>query len=205
MADSPGAEALCSSVVSPEKKRTWCMFAVFLFGGAGSNESVATRIVSEASAEFIWRRVAFYEEVPGRPPFLLDALLCPIATEGDKSQVGATILCRYKQGTLVKRITAIRMPCFIRFDVLNQQLGIEHCAIARGGSYCIRRLAAGSEVVLTTNYRAFLHPRWLWRPLERLAVHQLHTHILNGVRKAVDADKRGGALLGAASAREEQT
>ncbi|MBV8632349.1 MAG: hypothetical protein JOZ83_15580 [Silvibacterium sp.] len=206
MAESPEAEELYSDFVSPANTRTWCRLAALFCGGGAANESVATSIHTEASPEFIWCRIAFYEEVPGRPPLLLDSLMCPLGTQGDKSEVGSTILCKYKQGSLVKRITALKVPCLIRFDVLNQQLGIEYCAIAQSGSYRIRRLPVGSEIVLTTNYRAFLHPRWFWRRLERLAVHQLHTHILNGIRETVAGENRSPATLPAARiCREEET
>ena len=204
MANGPEAEALYSIPVSPAKTRTWCKFANFLFGGGTSNESVITRIHIEATPEFIWRDIAFYEEVPGRPPLLLDSLLCPLGTQGDKSEIGATILCKYKQGTLVKRITFLQRPYLIRFDVLEQQLGIEYCAIAQSGSYCIRRLDDASEVILTTNYRAFLYPRWFWRPLERLALHQLHSHILNGMRKLVLADNQRAAAIPGSSVYQEE-
>jgi hypothetical protein len=44
---------------------------------------------------------------------------------------------------------------------------------------------------LTTNYRAYLRPRFLWRPLEARLVHELHNHILGGIRRAILLINRG--------------
>jgi hypothetical protein len=150
------------------------------------SEAVATRVHCDASPETVWKRIIFYEEVPGRAPFLLRVLLPrPVRTEGDKSAVGGMVQCTYKAGDLVKRITAVEPPCLVKFEVIEQRLGIEGCVIALGGSYEIRQCGDGADVVLTTNYRAYLRPRGLWRPLERLLAGQLHTHILNGMRADV--------------------
>ena len=195
------------ALVTIRKSGILCKLASLLFGGRASYEFVATRVHIEASPESIWRDIAFYEEVPGKPPILLACFLLPLGTEGEKSRQGALIVCRYRQGSLVKRITALDKPYLIRFDVLDQHLGIEHCAIARSGSYSIRRAAAGSEVVLTTSYRGFLHPRWFWRPLERLGLHQLHSHILNGMRKMISAEHplAGEQLAAGCICRKEQS
>ena len=128
----------------------------------------------------------FYEEVPGRPAFLLRALLpYPVRTEGDKTRVGATVRCAYREGDLAKRITTVEPPHLLQFEVIEQRLGIEGCILTLGGSYQIYAVGDATDVVLITNYRAYLRPRYLWRPLEALLVSQLHVHILRGVRAAV--------------------
>ena len=128
----------------------------------------------------------FYEEVPGRPAFLLRALLpYPVRTEGDKTRVGATVRCAYRGGELAKRITTTEPPHLLQFDVIEQRLGIEGCILTRGGSYQIETQGDASDVVLITNYQAYLRPRYLWRPLEALLVDQLHVHILRGIGAAV--------------------
>jgi len=85
----------------------------------------------------------------------------------------------------VKRITAIEAPRCIAFEIVEQELGIESCIVAKSGSYAIRRTRHATEVLLTTNYQSHLHPRSLFRPFERLAIHQLHRYILNGMRHAI--------------------
>jgi hypothetical protein len=204
MANSSDVESPVS--LPATNARTWFRLLGLLFVGAATREFAATKVHIDAAPESIWHEVLFYEDVPGKPPLLLALMLSPIGTKGDKSEVGACIECRYKQGSLFKRITAVDMPYSIRFDVIEQCLGIETCAIARNGSYAIRRAAAGSEIVLTTNYTAFLHPRWLWRPVERLALHQLHSHILDGMRKMVAAEDRSARIVTVAyTCREEET
>ena len=107
----------------------------------------------------------------------------PMRTEGEKTQAGQIVHCVYDGGHLVKRIIAVEPPHRMAFDVLEQRLGIEGCVIAQEGAYEVNRVPGGSEVVLTTQYRTFLHPRWLWRPLERMVAKSLHLHILHAIQE----------------------
>jgi hypothetical protein len=162
-----------------------------LFAGQAVSEAIATRGHVDASPETVWNLLMFYEEVPGQPPFLLRALLPhPVRTEGGKTDVGAIVQCTYRRGELVKRITFVDPPHLVQFEVIEQRLGIEGCVLVLGGSYQIRRCGEGTDVVLITNYRAYLRPRHLWRPLETLLVGQLHNHILGGVRAAIQPTNR---------------
>jgi hypothetical protein len=166
-----------------ESPAGWYWLASRWFARNAVNETVATRVHVNAGPEAVWNHILFYEEVPGRAPFLLGSLLPqPVRTEGDKTHVGATVRCIYKGGDLVKRITAVEPPRLLQFDVIAQHLGIESCALTSGGSYHIHESGSATDVTLITNYLAFLHPRFLWRPLEALLVKQLHRHILHGVR-----------------------
>ena len=157
-----------------------------LFAGAAVDAEVATRMTFDAGPEAIWHGIMFYEEVPGRPPFPLSIFMpTPVLTRGTKSHAGAIVECMYTSGDLLKRITEVDLGRAIRFDVLDQHLGIESCAVALGGSYEIHLHGRGTTVVLTTKYRAFLHPRPIWRPLEKLISTQLHRHVLKGMRAAL--------------------
>jgi hypothetical protein len=154
-------------------------------------DSVETRAQFDVSPEKVWRQMMFYEEVPGRPSWLLRLLLpAPLRTSGEKSQVGSLIACVYAGGSLEKRITAVEPPGLISFEVLVQKLGIEDSITMTGGSYRIRaRAGEGAELVLTTLYRGHVHPRWLLRPLERFVARRLHRHILGGMVAAVESDE----------------
>lgn len=164
----------------------------WLFAGEAVRESVATQVHLNASPEMIWNHIMLYEEVPGQLPFLLRALLPhPVRTEGDKTRVGTMVRCAYRGGDLVKRITGVEPPHFLQFEVIEQCLGIESCTLTLGGSYQIHPCEDAADVLLTTNYRAYLRPRILWRPLEALLVGQLHNHILDGVRRAIPLTKQG--------------
>ncbi len=167
----------------------WHSLVRLLFGGRAVSESEATRVCIEASPEMVWRGILFYEEVPERAPLLLRALrLRPLGTKGDKSAVGASILCRYTHGTLMKQITTLKEPYLMRFAVMEQHLGMEDFVAVQSGSYRIRRLGANSEIALTTSYQAYLRPRWFWRRMERLGIRQLHSHILSGMREMILAE-----------------
>lgn len=157
-----------------------------LFAGHAVSETAATRVHFRAGPEAVWNRVVFYEEVPGSPPFLLRAFLPrPLGTEGDKTRVGERVRCVYRESELVKRITVVEPARLLQFEVVEQNLGIEGCVLTQGGSYQFFPCGDGTDVALVTDYRAFLHPRHLWRPLEALLVRSLHRHILGAVRAAL--------------------
>jgi hypothetical protein len=175
-----------SAVPARLPAKRWPRLLSWVFAGEPEPETVVTRIYFETSPETVWRGILFYEEVPGKAPFLLRTFLpCPLRTDGTKNEVGAIVFCFYSIGDLVKRITAVESPRLIEFEVLQQSLGIEGCVHALGGSYEIHRNGEGSEIALTTNYSAFLRPRGLWRPVEKLVTNQLHRHVLNGIRMAI--------------------
>lgn len=177
------------------------------FGGHAVDETVATRVHFGVSRESVWNHIMFYEDVPGRPPFPLGALLPhPVRTDGDKASVGAEVRCTYSGGRgLAKRIVNAEPAHLLRFEVTEQRLGIECCLVTLGGSYQIHACGEAADVVLTTNYRTCLHPRWMWRPVEALLVRQLHRHILRGIAAVVlesrapqaasrDRSRRSGCL-----------
>lgn len=151
-------------------------------------DDVVTRAAIAAPPEEVWRRIMFYEEVPHRPALLLRLLLpAPLRTAKSGMCAGATVHCAYGDGGhIVKRITAVDPPMLVRFDVLEQNLGIEPCVTTVEGAYRIRRSGDGSEVALNTTYRGHLRPRWLWRLPERWLAHALHRHILGGMGATFD-------------------
>ena len=180
------AEPMPTTLRQRKHGARWYRLVSWLFARKAVSEAVATRVHFNASPEAVWNHIMFYEEVPGRPPFLLRALLPhPVRTEGDKTRVGATVRCAYSEGDLVKRITRVEPPHFLQFEVIEQRLGIEGCILTLGGSYQIYTCGDATDVVLITNYQAYLHPRYLWRPLEALLVRQLHSTYPRGVRAAV--------------------
>lgn len=158
----------------------------FPFGKHLPDQIVTTLVGFPMSPEAVWRRLLTYEEVGIRPPLLLRTFLPqPVRSVGDKTRVGAGIHRIYSGGDLVKRITAVDPPRLLQFDVVKQRLGIEGCLVAVGGS--CELIAAGSscEIRLTAKYRSSLRPRFVWRPFERFFAHQLHRHILKGMRDAM--------------------
>lgn len=160
----------------------WYWPVSWLFARKGVVETVTTTARIYAPPEQIWNRILFYEEVPKPPPLLLRIFLShPLRTEGDKSRVGAFVRCVYTTGELVKRITAVKAPHFLQFEVMRQGLGIESCIVTLGGWYRIDPCGDVTQVGLATNYLAYLHPRSAWRPLEAHLVSQLHHHILCGI------------------------
>ena len=144
---------------------------------------VVTRAFLDVSPVEVWRRIAFYEDIPQRPSFFLRMLApVPVRTSKPGLQAGALVDCTYTEGgTLTKRITVVEPPSLLRFEVVDQCLGIESFVRTVEGSYEVTATPAGSEVALTTVYRGSLRPRWLWRAPERWLAGQLHRHILRGM------------------------
>ncbi|HTS83030.1 MAG TPA: SRPBCC family protein [Myxococcaceae bacterium] len=162
-----------------------------LFAPSGPVEAVTTRVQLPAPPGLVWQALKFYEEVPSRPrPLLRIALPAPVRSEGDKTRVGGTVRCVYEGGHVLKRTTAAEPPGLLRFEVVEQRLGLERCLSLSDGVYEIRATAGGSEVALTTRYRGHLRPRWLFRPFERRLAHQIHGHILAGMRTALAEAER---------------
>ena len=182
--------AVVATALNP-RERFWPRMLSRCFGSSkhsAADESLNTSLYFAASPDKVWQGLLFYEEVPGRPPFPLNIFMPnPVRTEGGKGTVGACIRCIYEDGDLVKRITAVQAPNFIRFEVADQRLGIEGCAVARGGSYELRANGAGTEIVASTHYTTYLRPRWIWRPAEKMVMGQLHGHVLRGMRSAIEA------------------
>ncbi len=182
MEEPPAGTRRASRPRTPFHAREWLWLVGGLFPPNVSIDTVTTSAKFGAPPEEVWQTMMFYEEVPHRPPLLLRMFLpSPMKTQGTAKGVGATVECSYSRGGLRKRITVLESPRLVRFDVIEQNLGIERCVTTVEGSYEIREEERGSEVALTTKYRGHLRPRWLWRPLERLLAHRLHRHILAGM------------------------
>lgn len=153
-----------------------------LFPPSLAIDVVTTTTVFDTPADELWQRMMFYEEVPCRPSLLLRMFLpSPLKTQRKSKEVGSVVECSYSRGSLVKRITVLERPRLVRFEVVQQHLGIERCMTTVEGSYEFRADGRSTEVALTTQYRGHLRPRWLWRPFERLLAHRLHRHIVAGM------------------------
>ncbi len=175
------------------KNEGWFWLVGWLFPRSAVAEAIATSVHFRTSPEMIWQQMLLYEDVPVCPPFLLRVLLPdPVRTEGDKTRVGETVQCTYKNGHLIKRIMVVERPRLVRFDVIEQHLGIEGCITTIGGSYEFLSCDGQTEVILTTNYRGHSRPRSFWRPLERILTHQLHHHILDGMRGSLARSESTG-------------
>lgn len=165
-----------------------------LFSGNPEFTTVETDVYLPNCVEDVWSSMLTYEEVPGNPPLLVRLLLPrPVKTHGDKTVVGNELPCHYEGGGMIKRITSVEAPNLLAFDVLDQQLGIESCLRAVGGSYAITREGSGSRIRLVTNYEAKLHPRALWHPLEDYLAHAFHRHILAGMAARLPRAERSRA------------
>lgn len=157
--------------------------------------TVQTELRVDATAEEAFRAVQFYEQVEHDPPWLLHlALPRPIRSQGSKESVGNVVRCYYDRGYLVKRISERVENERLAFDVLEQQLGFEHDVKLQHGSFEIvpddgahRRRC---RIVVTTTYERYPRPTWIWQPFEELVVHTLHEHVLEGMRRSINA-RRG--------------
>ena len=157
--------------------------------GTHAFDRVVTRVHLAASSETVWQALMFFEDVPRGTWSIFRFLLPrPLRSEGDKSRVGSLVRCVYEGGHLIKHITAVRPGHLLRFEVVEQHLGIERSFRAYEGSYELREAGGGTEVMLTTDYLGSLRPRFLWRPVERYLGHRFHHYVLRGMREALESE-----------------
>jgi hypothetical protein len=153
-------------------------------------DQVTTGFHFRARPEAVWSNLMFYEDVPRQPwPVLRMFLPRPVRSEGDKRLLGSVVRCVYDRGHIIKRITAVEPARLLRFEILEQSLGIERSMKACWGSYQLCDADGGTDLVLTTHYLGRRGPRFLWRPVERYLCHLLHLHILFGMRDGVAAER----------------
>ena len=120
-----------------------------LFPPSTAIDVVTTTAAFDAPPEDVWRRMMFYEEVPHRPSLLLRTFLpSPSRTQASGKEVGTVVACTYSRGGLTKRITVLDRPRLVRFEVLEQNLGIERCMTTVEGAYEFRADGRGTEVAL---------------------------------------------------------
>jgi hypothetical protein len=159
-----------------------------------SADDVVTRACLAWRPDSVWRCLIFFEDVPyGRWSLFRFVLPRALRSEGDKSKVGNIVRCVYEGGHLIKRITAVEPERYLRFEVIEQHLGIERVFRAHRGAYELRQALLGTELALTTQYSGSLWPRFLWRHVERFFGHRFHQHILLGIREALENETQHNA------------
>jgi len=151
----------------------------------GPTASVVTGMTFPVSAERVWDRLLYYEQIADPLPLPLRLLLpSPIRTDGRRNRVGDETRCRYREGSLLKRVTRVAFPRHWRFDVVEQNLTIAGGVRLEGGSYTLRELPDRStRVELETRYVSPRRPRWVFAPVEAAICHAFHRHILEAMRR----------------------
>lgn len=168
---------------SPNTQNSWRNRIARIFAGKPVFALSKTESVFPMSAEQAWPSIAFYEELLSPLPFLLRlAVPEPLGVEGKKTGVGSEVYCVYRLGHLRKRVTQMDAPHTLRFEVLEQDLGIEDGLRASSGYYVLEPIPEGCRIQVGTHYESRMHPRWLWRPIEEILLHALHSHILENMK-----------------------
>ena len=157
--------------------------------------STTTRTI-DAQPSDVWDALHFYEDVRHEPPLLLRlGLPKPLTTSGSMKKTGDIQSCIYDKGRLVKQITDVDDQKRIGFAVIDQHIGFERSIALRGGSFELTDLQDGrTELVLTTQYDAKLHPRFAWQWAERLAVQTLHEYVIEGIAQQCETSMQSVAL-----------
>ncbi len=156
-------------------------------------ESVSTREVISAPVRACWDGIMYYEQVRHEAPLILRiGLAHPLYTIGSSSAVGDRKTCVYDKGRITKQVTRADRDRILAFDVIEQSIGYEHDVHLTGGSFTFEPLDdTHTAVTLTTRYEPLITPRFVWRWAEGLAIHTLHGHVLEGMRRratGVDRD-----------------
>jgi hypothetical protein len=171
-----------------------CAWIERLVASPHAIETIVTSTEIPAPVGQAWNALMFYEEVRHRPPWLLRyGLPRPLYTCGSTQHVGDTKVCVYTKGHLTKRVTRREPDKLLAFDVIEQDRIENNSVRLTGGSFrFIPDFPDHTRVELSTSYQPKLGPRWVWRPFEKLAVHTLHRHVLEGMRIKAE-DHREGA------------
>jgi hypothetical protein len=173
---------------APAAGAGWRNRIVRSFAGGAVAELVETESLFTVPQQEAWRRIVFYEETPAPLRWPLCAVLPqPLGLRGNKTEAGSLVQCLYRGGSLVKQVTVMMPPRTLCFRVLHQNLGIEDGVRALDGYYELAPQGAGCRVTLATHYQSRMHPRWLWKPLEKLFLTQLHRHILASMQTPAQA------------------
>lgn len=164
-------------------------------------ESISTQAIINAPASACFDSIMFYEEVRHRPPLILRiGLAHPLRTIGSSRSVGDTKTCIYNKGRITKRTTAVVQDRLLRFDVTEQDIGYERDVRLIDGAFEFEALGPDrTRVTLTTRYEPLLTPRLIWRWGERIAVHTLHAHVLEGMRREAGATFKSAPAHAAAA------
>ncbi len=153
--------------------------------------SLDTVAIIDAPPDKAWEAIQFYAEVKHAPPLLLrlSPSLRPVRTAGHSEKVGDVKICYYERGKLTKRITEVIPGKRLAFAVVGQAHIENESVQLVGGSFELEPIDGGrrTRVRLSTTYRPLLAPRFAWQPAEALAVHTLHGHVLEGMRREAEA------------------
>lgn len=151
---------------------------------------VSSSLTINASPGKVWRALQFYEEVEHDPPLILHlGLPRPQSTFGSMSRVGDRKTCVYDNGRIVKEVTKVDRGHLLEFVVVEQKIGVERSVALRGGSFQLEELGENrTRLSLTTQYDAKLRPRFAWSWAESLAIHALHAHVMEGIRREVEQE-----------------
>src|SRR6185437_16403042 len=96
----------------------------------------------------------------------------------------STKTCVYSKGHLTKRVTERSLDRRLAFEIIEQDRIENNSVRLTDGSFnFIPQGPDNTRVELTTRYQPKLGPRWIWRPVEEMAVHTLHRHVLDGMRR----------------------
>lgn len=168
---------------NPNSQNSWRNRIARFFAGKPVFALSETESIFPMSAEQAWSSIAFYEELLCPLPFLLRlAVPEPLGVEGKKTGVGSEVYCVYRLGHLRKRVTQMDPPHTLRFEVSEQDLGIENGLRAMNGYYLLEPVSEGCRIRVGTHYESRMHPRWLWKPIEQALLHALHSHILENMK-----------------------
>lgn len=162
-----------------------------------SIDSVVSAGPLSAAPSRVWSALAFYEQLPGMPSWLLRVVLpVPVRTDRRAWEAGVETRCVYDRGFIVKRLTRVERPHRCEFDVVQQRLDLRGGIRLVAGRYELTGRAGGTtQLELETLYVGSARPRWFWRRVEAAVCRSFHRHILESIRLQLRGDSRGGEAL----------
>lgn len=163
-----------------------------------------TSIVVNAPPERVWENVIRFHDITSRPSLLFRlGIAYPIRARIMGSGVGAIRHCEFSTGAFVEPITRWEAPQRLSFGVTSQPAALRELSPyrhvyaphvkgffkARRGEFRLISLPGGrTRLEGSTWYSLEIYPNTYWRPFAELIVTQIHTRVLEQVKRESELD-----------------
>jgi hypothetical protein len=163
-----------------------------------------TSIVVNAPPERVWENVIRFNDITSRPSLLFRlGIAYPLRARITGSGVGAIRHCEFSTGAFVEPITKWDAPHRLSFGVTSQPAALRELSPyrrvyaphvkgffkAQRGEFRLISLPGGrTRLEGSTWYSLQIYPNAYWRPIAELIVTEIHTRVLEQVKRESELD-----------------
>ncbi|MBK9983792.1 MAG: polyketide cyclase [Saprospiraceae bacterium] len=158
--------------------------AEVLFSDEPKLNSISTTVALPYPAEIVFDGVKSMDTLDGEKPLLIQlGLPTPYKCILEKESIGAQRTCLFENGKIVAEITAYRPGVLLSMKVIEYSLTGNEWFSFQDAYYTFQPIEGGTSITRTTTYTSKLKPRLYWTYLEKIAIDQEHTFVLNSLSK----------------------